>query len=120
MERRVSKLRATAPSAKVHVVLEPEGAELGSRLDASHISYRTKRLPVEDHLVPAQSDELVLGNIERVDLGMPALLEPERQPARQLPIDRDLHAASGRRRWRLESRAAKARRALMFSRSKSG
>ena len=35
-------------------------------------------LPVHDHLVPAQSDEIVLGNIDRVDHVMPALLEPER------------------------------------------
>ena len=73
-----------------------------------------------DHPVPAQSDELVLGNTERVDHVMPALLEPERQPARQLRIDQELHAARGRMWWTLESRAAKARQALMPSRSRSG
>ena len=111
--------REQAPGAKVDVVLESEGAELGSRFDASHISYRTKRLPVDDHLVPAQSDEIVLGNIDRVDHVMPALLEPERQPARQLRIDQELHAAKGRMRWTLESHAAKARQALTSSSSSS-
>ena len=63
---------------------------------------------------------VLLAEIERVDDVMPALLEPEREPARQLGIDQELHAARGRMRWTLESRAAKARQALMSSRSRSG
>ena len=39
MQRRVAK----ALTAKVRVVLEPEGAELGSRLAESPIPYRAKR-----------------------------------------------------------------------------
>ena len=39
MSRRVAK----ALSAKVRVVLEPEGVELDSRLAESPISYRAKR-----------------------------------------------------------------------------
>ena len=35
---------AKAPDAKVRVVLEPEGAELGSRLAESPIPYRVKRI----------------------------------------------------------------------------
>ena len=34
---------AKALSAKVRVVLEPEGAELGSHLAESHLPYRVKR-----------------------------------------------------------------------------
>ena len=64
--------------------------------------------------------QALLGKIERVDHVMPALLEPQRQPARQLGVDQELHAARGRMRWTLESRAAKARQALMSSRSRSG
>jgi hypothetical protein len=39
MWRRLAK----ALSAKVRVILEPEGTELGTRLAESHIPYRTKR-----------------------------------------------------------------------------
>ena len=63
---------------------------------------------------------VLLVEIERMDDVMPALPEPERKPARQLGINQELHAARGRMRWTLESRAAKARQALMSSRSRSG
>jgi len=62
----------------------------------------------------------LLGEIQRVDHLMSALLEPGREAARQLGINHELHAARGRMRRTLESRAAKARQALMSSRSRSG
>lgn len=63
---------------------------------------------------------VLLGEIKRMDDVMSALLEPERKSARQLGINQKLHAARGRMRWTLASRAAKARQALMSSRSRSG
>ncbi len=63
---------------------------------------------------------ILLGEIQRVNRVLPALLKPEREPARQLGIHQELHAARGRMRWTLASRAAKARQALISSRSRSG
>ena len=39
--------------------------------------------------------QVLFGEIERGDDVMPALLEPERESARQLGIDQELHAARG-------------------------
>ena len=63
---------------------------------------------------------VLLGEIKCVDDVMPALLKPERKPTRQLGIDQKVHAARGKMRWTLASRAAKARQALISSRSRSG
>ncbi len=63
---------------------------------------------------------VLLGEIECVNHVMPAPLEPEHESARQLGIDQKLHAAKGRMRRTLASRAAKARLAHTSSRSRSG
>lgn len=63
---------------------------------------------------------VLLREIQCVDDLMPALLKPTRESAWQLGINHELHAAKGRMRWTRESRAAKARQALMSSRSRSG
>jgi hypothetical protein len=41
---------------------------------------------------------VLFGEIERVNDLMPALPEPDREPARQLSIDQTLHTARGRMR----------------------
>ena len=63
---------------------------------------------------------ILLGEVKSVNHVMPALLKPEREPAWQLGIHQELHAARGRMRWTLASRAAKARQAEISSRSRSG
>ena len=60
------------------------------------------------------------GEVKRVNRIMPALPKPESQAARQLRVNQHFHAARGRMRWTLASRAANARQALMSSRSRSG